>query len=184
MARKLDTVLVVDIESTCWRDKPPPEQTSDIIEIGLCSLDLRTLERIEKRSILVKPERSQIGEFCTELTTITPDMVANGVTFAEACAILRREYDARERLFASYGDYDRRQFNRQCAAMNVAYPFGPTHLNVKNLAAIAFGWSSEGGLPAALQELELPLEGTHHRGHDDAWNIAAVLAAVLRRTRS
>jgi hypothetical protein len=25
----------------------------------------------------------------------------------------------------------------------------------------------------------LPLEGTHHRGGDDAWNIAAVLLALL-----
>jgi len=29
-----------------------------------------------------------------------------------------------------------------------------------------------------------PLEGTHHRAGDDAWNIAAILAAVLRRART
>jgi inhibitor of KinA sporulation pathway (predicted exonuclease) len=29
----------------------------------------------------------------------------------------------------------------------------------------------------------LPLEGTHHRGHDDAWNIAAVLWEVLKKLR-
>lgn len=28
-----------------------------------------------------------------------------------------------------------------------------------------------------------PLEGTHHRAGDDAWNIAALLAAVLGRAR-
>ena len=31
----------------------------------------------------------------------------------------------------------------------------------------------------ALRLLGLPLEGTHHRGGDDAWNIAAVLLALL-----
>ncbi|MEO6890688.1 MAG: hypothetical protein ABI456_14880 [Ktedonobacteraceae bacterium] len=35
----------------------------------------------------------------------------------------------------------------------------------------------------ALQLLQLPLEGVHHRGGDDAWNIAAILAAILRRAR-
>jgi inhibitor of KinA sporulation pathway (predicted exonuclease) len=29
-----------------------------------------------------------------------------------------------------------------------------------------------------------PLEGTHHRAGDDACNIAAILAAVLRRART
>ena len=31
--------------------------------------------------------------------------------------------------------------------------------------------------------LRLPLEGTHHRGHDDAWNIAAVLWETLKKMR-
>ena len=34
-------------------------------------------------------------------------------------------------------------------------------------------------MDAALGMLGLPLEGTHHRGGDDAWNIAAVLLALL-----
>lgn len=34
-----------------------------------------------------------------------------------------------------------------------------------------------------LAALGLPLEGKHHRAGDDAWNIAAMLAAILRRAR-
>lgn len=45
MARKLDRILVVDIEATCWEGNPPPGQTSEIIEIGLCVLDVPTLAR-------------------------------------------------------------------------------------------------------------------------------------------
>lgn len=184
MARKLDLILVIDLEATCWRDKPPPDEQSEIIEVGLCVLDAATCERIEKRSILVRPERSTISEFCTELTTLTAEDLDDGMSFAEACSVLRREYDSRERLFASFGDYDRRQFERQCAELNVGYPFGPTHLNVKNLAASVFGWPHEDGLPTVLERLGLPLDGTHHRGHDDAWNIAAILAELLRGARS
>ena len=43
MARKLDRILVVDVEATCWEGDPPPGQTSEIIEIGLCVLDVPTL---------------------------------------------------------------------------------------------------------------------------------------------
>ena len=184
MARLLDQLLVVDVESTCWEGAPPAGEESEIIEIGLCLLDVASLERVERRSLLVRPEHSQVSAFCTQLTTLTAEQVASGVAFAEACAELRGELRGRDRVWASYGDYDRRQFERQCQARGVAYPFGATHLNVKSLFALAHALPHEVGMDAALGRLSLPLEGTHHRGGDDAWNIAAILATVLARMRA
>lgn len=183
MARELDSILVVDVEATCWEGDAPDGQVNEIIEVGLCILDLETLERSGKRSILVRPERSSVSPFCTELTSLKPEDVADAPSFAEACKALRREHRSRERLWASYGDYDRRQFERQCRERGVGYPFGPSHLNAKTLFALAAGLQREVGMAAALARLGLPLEGRHHRGDDDAWNIAAVLAATLRASR-
>ena len=84
MARSLDVILVVDVESTCWDGDPPPGQTSEIIEIGICPIDVGTLERVEKRSVLVKPVQSEISEFCTSLTTLAPAMLQRGT----ACSIV------------------------------------------------------------------------------------------------
>jgi inhibitor of KinA sporulation pathway (predicted exonuclease) len=67
--------------------------------------------------------------------------------------------------------------------MDVPYPFGPGHLNVKTLLAITLGLTREVGMDGALARLKLPLEGTHHRASDDAWNIGAILAALLKRAR-
>lgn len=181
--KKLDHILVVDVESTCWQGAPPKGQTSDIIEIGVTLLDVRTLERRDKRSIMVKPARSDVSPFCTSLTTITPADVAKGMPFEKACAILQRELGARDRLWASWGDYDRKQFQRNCDDLGVPYPFGPGHLNAKTLMAVALGLSQELGMAEALTRFGLPLEGTHHRGGDDAWNIAAILGALLARMR-
>lgn len=183
MARHLDSVLVIDVESTCWEGPPPAGQTSEIIEIGLCLLHLRSLERTDRRSIMVRPARSDISPFCTQLTTLTASQVAVGVPLHEALRTLELDYGSRERLFASWGDYDRNQFRRNCADYGLNYPFGPTHLNVKNLFAIAFGLAKEPGLPEACEHLGIPLEGQHHRGVDDAWNIANILATLLRRLR-
>ncbi len=36
----------------------------------------------------------------------------------------------------------------------------------------------------ALEILKLPLEGTHHRGGDDAWNIAAILSRLVLQRRN
>jgi inhibitor of KinA sporulation pathway (predicted exonuclease) len=183
MARRLDRILVVDVESTCWEGELPPGQMSEIIEIGLCVVDVAALERVERRSILVRSACSTVSAYCTQLTTLTQADVDAGIPLAEACRVLADEYKSRERLFASFGDYDRQQFERNCAAFGIPYPFGPTHLNVKNLAAVAYGWPREVGMSEALKRAGLPLEGTHHRGGDDAWNIAGLLCELLRRIR-
>jgi len=184
MTKLLDRVLVVDIEATCWEKKPPAGQESEIIEIGICPVVVETREPLEKYSILVQPQRSTVSEFCTQLTTLTQTQVDDGVSFFEACQQLRKEFLSRDRVWASYGDYDRRMFEKQCQALGVKYPFGTRHINVKTLFAIALSLPKEVGMPTALELLNLPLEGTHHRGHDDAWNIARLLCEILRRSRS
>jgi inhibitor of KinA sporulation pathway (predicted exonuclease) len=179
MARKLDTLLVIDLEATCWQEDPPPGQTNEIIEIGLCELDVQTSKRKTRRSIFVKPEHSELSEFCIQLTGITPNMLADALSYSDACAVLEAEYLSHQRTWASYGDYDRRQFAKQCQAMEVAYPFGPSHINVKNLLALQLGLKHEVNLVEAMHLLGLAFEGRVHRGGDDAWNIAAVLQRVL-----
>jgi inhibitor of KinA sporulation pathway (predicted exonuclease) len=184
MAKLLDQILVIDIESTCWAGRvPPPGQMSEIIEVGLCVVDIARLARLEKRSILIRPVRSQISDFCTRLTTLTPDLFLSAGTLADAVSILKREYRSLERLWGSWGDYDRNQFQRVCKELTVPYPFGTRHLNVKTLFAAAFGDNSESGLDEACDRLGRPLEGTHHRGVDDAWNIAGILCELLARIR-
>jgi inhibitor of KinA sporulation pathway (predicted exonuclease) len=183
MAKLLDKILVIDLESTCWEGPPPAGQVSEIIEIGLVVVDVATLTRGEKRSILVKPVKSQVSEFCTRLTTLTADHLKDAGTLADAAKILKKEYLSQERLWASGGDYDRRQFERVCKEFNVGYPFGISHLNVKTLFSVAHGLDREIGLDMAYQRLGLTMEGTHHRGDDDAWNIAGLLCGLLAGAR-
>ena len=184
MTKRLDAILVVDLESTCWAGPPPGGQEHEIIEIGLCSLDVATLERREKRSLLVRPAVSTVCEYCTALTTLTQEQVEHeGIPLASACAILREEYRSRTRPWASYGDYDRQQLRRECRRKGIPYPFGSRHLNVKTLFALAYALPREVPLDKALEIMGVPLEGTHHRGHDDAWNIALILSTLLKGER-
>lgn len=185
MARKLDQILVIDIESTCWDGGYAPRgQISEIIEVGLCMVDTRSLKRGEKRSIMVKPMKSHINEFCTGLTSITPEMVERKRPLSNACAVLEKEYESRKRLMASWGDYDRKQFERNCGDYNLRYPFGPTHLNVKTLFSLTLGLDNELDLDAAFAHLGWELDGPLHRGVDDAWNTAKILIWLLDRGRT
>jgi inhibitor of KinA sporulation pathway (predicted exonuclease) len=185
MRSELEIVNVVDVEATCWEGaSPPPGEVSEIIEIGLCALEASTGRIVAAESILVRPQRSRVSPFCTRLTTLTQADVDGGIPFADACARLRAAFAARERLWASYGDYDRRQFEGQCRDFAVPYPFGRRHVNVKTWAALSLGLPREVGMEETLRRFHLPLEGTHHRGGDDARNIARILAALLAATRT
>jgi inhibitor of KinA sporulation pathway (predicted exonuclease) len=86
-------------------------------------------------------------------------------------------------IWASFGEYDRSMLQRSCSELGVAYPFGPLHLNVKTLTSAVLGRPISFGMAGALKDLGLPLVGTHHRGADDAWNIAQILAHVLGGAR-
>ena len=181
---KLDQIIVIDIESTCWSGGPPEDQEPEIIEVGVCVLDIKTGERLARHSILVTPERSQVSPFCTNLTSLTQaDLDERGVSFGRACAILRRRFGTSTRPWASYGDFDRRQFEKQCRERQIDYPFSQSHINVKSLFALAHGLPREVGLLRAMDALDLPLEGTHHRGVDDAWNTGLILSRLLFQCR-
>jgi len=183
MSKLLDQILVIDLESTCWEGQPPAGMTSEIIEIGLCVVDVARLERLERRCLLVKPVKSEISPFCTQLTTLTAADMESAGTLADATGVLKKEYRGPERLWASWGDYDRNQLQRCCQEQCIAYPFGGRHLNVKTLFAVAHGLPKEIGLDAAYDRLGGKLEGTHHRGVDDAWNIAGILCRLLAAIR-
>ncbi|MFE1359710.1 3'-5' exonuclease [Streptomyces harbinensis] len=176
---------VIDVEATCWDGQPPPGSVNEIIEIGLTVVDMSAGRRVSRHRVLVRPVRSQVSDFCTELTGLTQSEVERGVSFAEACRILVEEHEAGERPWASWGEYDRRQFARQSRADGVAYPFGypteRTHTNAKAVFTAAYGLRRKPGMGHALQMAGLPLEGRHHRGEDDAWNIAALVLDLLGR---
>ncbi|NES05826.1 MAG: exonuclease domain-containing protein [Okeania sp. SIO2F4] len=183
MTIKLNKIIVIDIEATCWEKYPPPDQESEIIEIGICIVDVALAQPIEKESILVRPERSQISEFCTKLTTLTQAEVDQRITFYEACLKLRKKYESLQRVWASWGEYDKNMFEKQCLSRGIKYPFGIRHINVKNLFALVHALPQEVGMANALKLLDIPLEGTHHRGADDAWNISKILAKLLLQGR-
>lgn len=186
MARNTDpNVLVIDIESTCWDDGEvqPRDAISEIIEIGIAVVNTKQLKIVSNDSILVRPQRSKVSKFCNKLTTLTQEQVDQGITFQEAMKKLRSDFDSGNRTFVSWGDYDRKMFERNCKDYNVQYPFGPRHMNLKNSFTILHGLDREPGMDTALEHLKLKLDGTHHRGVDDARNIANIMLHTLKKFR-
>ncbi|MCC6905716.1 MAG: exonuclease domain-containing protein [Anaerolineae bacterium] len=181
MPVRRDQVIVIDVEATCWEGSQiPPGQYSEIIEIGVCLMAVKTCELSAKRSIIVRPKFSRVSPFCTSLTGLTQEQVSAGITFADACLILAEEYDSPHRMWASWGTFERRMFRDQCRRERLHLPFSERHINIKKLFADLNG-ERVVGMSTALQMAGLPPEGTHHRGRDDAWNGGRVLAALVEQ---
>lgn len=181
MSVQQDKIIVVDVEATCWRGDPPPGEENEIIEIGICVLDIHTRQPSNKRGILVRPQRSTVSEFCTQLTTLTQEQVAIGMLFESACAVLEQEYNTMSYLWGSWGNYDRKLFQAQCLSFGVVYPFSDKHMNIKRLFSKLANRKRPVGMSKAAEMIGLPLEGRHHRGEDDAWNIAHILGYLLKK---
>lgn len=178
---KFDKVIVVDLEATCWETQEETNQnTSEIIEIGVCELDTVTGEVNKPRGIIVKPQLSTVSQFCTQLTSITPEMVDQGISLRDAISILKKEYQVSRCILAAYGNYDRNMLEKECERNGIKPPFGPTYLNVSALATLKLKANTRLGLEEACQRFNLPFEGRLHRGVDDAAMTARLLWEIIR----
>jgi len=181
MGLKTNKLLIVDLEATCWEDKEYQYINSEIIEIGLAVLDTKSLKVERSRGILVKPKHSEISQYCTNLTTITPRMIQKqGVPLEDAIRIMQKNYPCK-RIWASWGNYDRIQIEVECAKKEIEYPFGTSHINLKDIYAIMNQLPKGIGVRKALSQSGLDLEGIHHRGVDDARNIARIAAKMIEK---
>ena len=180
MVVEYEKVIVMDLEATCWEDeKPPLDEIQEVIEVGFCLLDPATGEITDKRSILVKPRHSRIGEFCTKLTSIKETDVADAPYFDRACSILKSDYLSLTRPWASYGEFDRKLLASQCQRLGIPYPMSDVHFNIKGLTALFTKTRRAPGMGVMLERFGLKFEGRPHRGVDDAFNAARLLHKMI-----
>jgi inhibitor of KinA sporulation pathway (predicted exonuclease) len=91
-------IMVVSIETTCWEaGAKPPDEESEIIEVGVCLLDTTTGMRSNKRTFKVRPTRSTISLYCILQTGSTSWAMKRAISFADACRVLQEEYASKSR---------------------------------------------------------------------------------------
>lgn len=181
--RVANPIAVVDVESTCWDPRiGAPPQTGEIIEVGVCLLDPDEHRIYSPRSFAVLPRFSSISAFCVDLTGWTMGkLLQAGALPADEAFPLVRQHIAGCAVWASFGDYDLKQFERDCARTGIPSPWrGVQHLNVKALAAVTEPRRRSRSLGESLRHAGLAFAGTPHRGLDDAINVARLLHKLLR----
>jgi 3'-5' exoribonuclease 1 len=179
-----DYYLIVDVEATCSDDGAVPRHEMEIIEIGAVMQSSRTFEIESEFQAFIRPVRNPtLTDFCTELTGIRQEDVEGAPGFGDSLEAMKEwMYSFGDALFCSWGAYDRNQFIQDCEYHQVGYPFRSAHMNVKADFSRTMGLKKKLGISDALRHLGLTFEGAHHRGLDDAKNIARIVRRVCMRS--
>lgn len=174
-------LAIVDFEATCCDKNSFPRDEMEIIEIGSVMVEAATGNILSEFCTFIRPQQHPLlTGFCKELTTITQEEVDAAPVFPEALAAFSA-WLARfgAPVFCSWGDYDRKQLEKDCAFHEAAFPFTNGHRNLKAEFSESIGSKKRFGLGQAINRLSLTFEGTAHRGIDDAKNIARVYKEIL-----
>lgn len=173
--------IIVDLEATCWQKREG--RKNEIIEIGAVCIN-KSGETMGEFSQIIKPVQNPIlSDFCTELTTITQDMVNKGLPFPEGLQLFLdwiHSFDAKY-LLCSWGYYDKNQFEQDCQLHGLPTDWLEQHISVKHQYAKINGLKRPMGMKGTLKKEGLKLIGTHHRGIDDAQNIGRIFVRYLGR---
>ena len=171
--------VIVDLEATCWETGTKVSRM-EIIEIGAVMLALRSFEAIDEFSEFVRPTAEPVlSDFCKELTSIRQKDVDKADPFEPVFARFLHWIGDEPYTLYSWGAYDLNQFKVECERrhMPLPEPF-ENHINLKALLA-SLTQTKQRGMKAALSMFGIPLEGRHHRGIDDARNIAQIARVML-----
>lgn len=189
-------LLCVDLEATCddfpaglsdlEQERYPllvPRDEMETIEIGAVLLDLHSGAQVGEFGSFVRPAlHPQLTPFCCALTTIEQadvDCAAGYAEVAERLQAFLAPYAAEGIRWCSWGDYDRKQILADAQRLGCEAMLDPSlHSSIKRWHWKVYACRGMGLKPAA-EALGLQWRGTHHRGIDDARNLAVIVQHML-----
>lgn len=166
--------IIFDLEATCWEgwDKGHNET----IEIGAVKINDQK-EVISEFEQFIRPlKHPLLSDFCKKLTSIRQEDIDTAPYFDEGVEKFKEwiGFGTEEYVLCSWGFYDQRQFESDCRLFGLEVNWLKPHISLKHQHGQFKKLKRSLGMKSALELDGLNLEGTHHRGIDDARNIAKI----------
>ncbi len=166
--------IIFDLEATCWEEKH--RHVSEIIEIGALKIN-NNKEIVDEFNAFIKPIlQPQLSEFCKKLTSIEQSDVDNAKDFRDVIDKFKKWIGVGEEEYqlCSWGFYDKKHLIIDSKLHNLNGDWLEKHMSVKHQHQMLKNLSKSAGLDYAIKFEDLEFEGKHHRGIDDARNIAKI----------
>ncbi|NOU98724.1 3'-5' exonuclease [Paenibacillus planticolens] len=169
--------IIFDLEATCWENDRTKQ--NEIIEIGAVKMNTK-LEFVDEFQTFIKPKvHPWLSDFCKELTSITQENVNAAPYFPQAIGKFQEWIGKEDYFLCSWGFYDKSQLKKDCELNRVRQEWIKNHISIKHQHGKMIGNERGVGMERALHMLKLQLDGTHHRGIDDARNIAKIFIKIF-----
>ncbi|HMO38322.1 MAG TPA: 3'-5' exonuclease [Saprospiraceae bacterium] len=176
--------IIYDLEATCWQGSPP-SLVQEIIEIG--AVRINSYGEVEGTfNSFIRPKLNpRLSVFCQELTSIRQEDVDRARTFPAVVEDFQdwAEIFDEDYLLCSWGSFDKKMLINDCQLYDMEYDWVEPHINLKQQYREIKRLPQSKGLKSALTAEGFEFIGTHHRGIDDAQNLARIFAKYLDEWR-
>ncbi|KAJ3092943.1 hypothetical protein HK102_000037 [Quaeritorhiza haematococci] len=201
-----DFLVALDLESTCDENNSNPGEVKvardqgEIIELSyvVVSLQQQPPQIVHQEQVFVKPEKTPLTTFCTQLTGITQDQLDNADTLKGALQRVDKFVEAhftsqdKKFCFVTHGEWDLRyQLPREAREKNIPLPnYFTVFFDAIQEVNAWLSLTQAGGkrvhtgrhtLIGLCSALGLQHEGRLHSGLDDALSVARITMALLER---
>lgn len=172
--------IIFDLEATCWAQQSP-SLVQETIEIG--AVLINPYGEVEDHfSRFVRPKiNPMLSGYCQSLTGISQIDVNRGRPFPEVIQDFQDwiGVDEEDYLLCSWGGFDKRLLRQDCALHRLEPDWVDKHINLKAQYSEFRKLRRPIGLKAAVEREGFEFTGQHHRGIDDAENLAKLFVKFL-----
>jgi len=174
------TIIVYDLEMTVRRKKG---QIAEIIEIGAAKVGASDGEPqiLETFQAFVKPVVvPQLSTDTTEFTGISQEDIDTAGTLPQVVRQFIEWIGQEEYFLCAWGPDDLRQLVQECRQQGISTDWIVNHNNLQKMLSKVYKLEKhqQMGLKPALEMLDIPFSGSHHRAMDDAINTAHILVKL------
>ncbi len=172
--------IVFDLEATCWRGRPP-SMVQETIEIGAVKVNRYGEVLGSFNEFIIPVINPLLSSFCTELTSIEQRTVERAQKFPviieefmDWAEIYESDY-----LLVSWGSFDQKMLIQDCKLHKIEYDWLDPYANLKRHYQQLRKLKNPKGLKLAVESEGFDFDGDHHRGIDDALNLAKIFIKLL-----
>lgn len=179
--------IIYDLEATCWKtDVERRGRSQEIIEIGALLFNEYAELQSRFESFVRPSEHPKLSDFCTQLTGISQIEVNQADEFPTVIEDFQDWIGltkGEDYLLCSWGFFDRKALARNCKLHDLPADWTDKHISLKHQYPRIKGIRREIGLKRAVEREGFEFEGAHHRGIDDAINLAKIFVKYANQWR-
>ncbi|GJM32549.1 MAG: exonuclease [Saprospiraceae bacterium] len=176
--------IIYDIEATCWEGNPM-SRVQEVIEIGAVRINQFGEYEGEFNRFIKPILHPNLSLFCRQLTSIEQENINRADQFPAVIEDFQdwAEMFDDEYMLCSWGNFDKKILIQDCQLHDLDYDWAESHINIRRQYHEIKRLHRTRGLKSSVTKEGFDFTGNHHRGIDDAKNLAKIFGKYLDEWR-